>query len=579
MNKRLIIAMALWLIVFMVWMGYYGSQQADVEPETVETVETDDIPVAVTDAPERTEGVEHRGIVEARSDEDEAESRAALVTTEKFTIGLSSIDGIVDTWKLNEYEHGEEKINFIQKNLKYLGNFRIVFQGFEKAAQQPELQFAHEEKDPFTHIFTAAVPDAQGIFLEKVYTFHPEEYFFDLRVRLRNTTDVPWQNVYRDTYGLVWGSPVFWSDDDSRYEELNLLSYTMQGDLEKIKPEQKRTSAFYWLGIEDRYFLMSVMPVTADGKLRTDNRINSADIRIEGDLPDKTAQFSLNRSEAIVAANGELVDHYRVFLGPKRYNLLSSDSLAPYNLDSVISGYFLTPRFLVVGVERLMYAIYSVINNFGIAIIFLTLVVKIILHPLTHKSFISMRKMQLLQPKLAALKEQYKNDPKAMQQRTMELYKKEKVNPIGGCLPMLLQFPIFIALYQLLPRLVDLKNVSFLWIKDLSSPDVVFALPFFENVPILPSTFNLLPLIMTGVSILQSKIQSKGHAAGAEVTQQQQSQRKMMMFLPLIFLFIFYSMPSGLVLYWTVQNIFSIIEQMLINKKYTSLGSMEAQKA
>ena len=158
-------------------------------------------------------------------------------------------------------------------------------------------------------------------------------------------------------------------------------------------------------------------------------------------------------------------------------------------------------------------------------------------------------------------------DPRLMNQKMMELYKKEGVNPMGGCLPLLLQLPIFIALYQVLPRLVDMKDVAFLWIKDLSSPDTLFYIPAFKNIPLLPYGFNLLPLIMTAVSLIQSRMSQK--SSGPQSAQQAQ-QNKMMLMMPVMFLFLFWNMPSGLVLYWTIQNIFSIVEQSFINKKYAA---------
>ncbi len=193
----------------------------------------------------------------------------------------------------------------------------------------------------------------------------------------------------------------------------------------------------------------------------------------------------------------------------------------------------------------------------------MTIVIKIILHPLTRKSFESMRRMSALQPKINEIKNKYKNDQRQMNKETQALYKREKINPMGGCLPMLFQMPIFYALYTLLSGMVELRNESFLWIKDLSIPDTVATIKM--QVPVLGyriaeqgfTDINVLPFIMTATTLLQSKLTS-GNQSG--------QQGKMMTYLfPLMFFFIFWNMPSGLVLYWTVQNILTIGQQYIID--------------
>jgi YidC/Oxa1 family membrane protein insertase len=161
------------------------------------------------------------------------------------------------------------------------------------------------------------------------------------------------------------------------------------------------------------------------------------------------------------------------------------------------------------------------------------------------------------------LKIQHKDNPQKLNKEIMELYKKYKINPLSGCLPMLLQMPIFVALYQALMKSLELRSASFLWIKDLSSPDAV-PLPF--ALPIVGMSLNILPLIMVGAMVLQQKISTK--SMGSAVTEEQKQQQKMMLvIMPIMFGFIFYNMPSGLVLYWVVNTILTIIEQGAILKK------------
>lgn len=169
-----------------------------------------------------------------------------------------------------------------------------------------------------------------------------------------------------------------------------------------------------------------------------------------------------------------------------------------------------------------------------------------------------MKKMQALQPHMEKLRSEHKDNPHKLNKEMMELYKKYNVNPMGGCLPMLLQLPIFVALYQALMRSLDLRGANFLWIKDLSMPDAV-PIPF--TLPAIGSSINILPILMAAAMVVQQKISTmKGKAESAQAKQQQQ----MMVIMPVLFLFIMYNFPSGLVLYWLTNTILTMLEQRAI---------------
>jgi YidC/Oxa1 family membrane protein insertase len=204
------------------------------------------------------------------------------------------------------------------------------------------------------------------------------------------------------------------------------------------------------------------------------------------------------------------------------------------------------------------------IPNYGIAIILLTLLTKLVFLPLTYRSSESMAKMAGLNPKMAEIREKLKNKPEQMNQAIAELYKKEKVNPLSGCLPLLLQMPIFIALYNLLNNYFELRGAMFIpgWISNLAVPDVVLTFP--NPVPLLIITvsgLHLLPIVMVATQILSTKFTQPTGA-----TPQSGAQAKLMMYgLPIFFFFLLYEMPSGLVLYWTTQNVLSTAQQLYIN--------------
>jgi len=185
---------------------------------------------------------------------------------------------------------------------------------------------------------------------------------------------------------------------------------------------------------------------------------------------------------------------------------------------------------------------------------------KVLFYRLTHKSFKSMKQMQDLQPRLAALKEKHKDDRQKLSEETMKTYKEAGVNPLGGCLPMLLQMPVFIALFSVLRNTIEVRQAPWmLWINDLSQQDVLFTMPF--SLPLIGSAFSLLPLIMGGSMFLQSKI-GGGIAGPTSATQP----AGLTYLMPIMFTFLFYKMPSGLVIYWIVNTVLSVAQQWYINK-------------
>jgi YidC/Oxa1 family membrane protein insertase len=229
-----------------------------------------------------------------------------------------------------------------------------------------------------------------------------------------------------------------------------------------------------------------------------------------------------------------------IFVGPKEYDMLKS-----YNLKFEKAIDFGIFSFLAIPMLKFLKIIYGVVQNYGIAIILLTLVIKLITFPLTHKSMISMKKMSSLQPKMQEIKEKYKGDKERVNAASMELYKKEGVNPLGGCLPMLLQIPIFFALYKTLLLAIELQGAPFfLWITDLSLKD-----PYY-----------ITPVLMGVTMFLQQKMTPS--------TATDPIQQKIFTFMPLIFTFLFLTFPAGLVVYWLTNNVLSIAQQYLINKKF-----------
>ena len=205
---------------------------------------------------------------------------------------------------------------------------------------------------------------------------------------------------------------------------------------------------------------------------------------------------------------------------------------------------------------------YKLVPNYGVAILLLTLLIKILFWPLTNKSYESTAKMQTLQPKIKELQAKYKANPQKMNQEMAALYKKEGVSPLGGCLPLLLQMPIFFALYNLLSTHFELRGAMFIpgWIADLSAPDSIWSFPTVDLLLWKLSAVRVLPFLMLGTTFLQSKVSQSS-------TPTDRNMALMTYAMPIVFFFILYNMPSGLVLYWTAQNILGIVQQLYYNNR------------
>jgi YidC/Oxa1 family membrane protein insertase len=297
-----------------------------------------------------------------------------------------------------------------------------------------------------------------------------------------------------------------------------------------------------FLGLRDRYFCALVEPISleAGGFIKK--------------LAAKGTDLGLTFKEVELSPGQVMTNKFRIYLGPQELRLLSS-----VNPDWTAIINYGTFDFIGQLLLQALGLLYSLVHNWGWVIIILSIGIYFLLYPLTIKQMRSMKQMQALQPALEELRKTYKDNPQRMNKEVMELYKKHKVNPLSGCLPMILQIPIFFALYQVLIRSVALKGAKFLWIKDLSEPDALFTLP--TVLPILGDKINLLPILMTIGMFIQQKSTMK-YSAGGNAEQQ----KIMLIIFPLMFGFIFYNMPSGLVLYWFINSLLTLAYQFNANR-------------
>ena len=308
-----------------------------------------------------------------------------------------------------------------------------------------------------------------------------------------------------------------------------------------------------WVGITDKYWLAALIP---DQRSRIEGGFKAVLKNIER----YQAQYTSNE---IVLEKGETASvKSNVFIGAKEVDLLDkySNQLSIEMFDRAVDfGWFYVitkPLFL------LLHKLSDLLGNVGLSILALTVLIRIVLFPLANKSFKSMSKMKILTPKMTEIRERYKTDKLKMQQEIMALYKSEKVNPLSGCLPILIQIPIFFALYKVLFVTLETRHAPFYgWVKDLSAPDPTTIFNLFGLFNFMPPTFLMIgawPLLMALTMYLQQKL----NPAPPDPLQ-----AKIMSFLPLMFLFLFATFPAGLVIYWTWNNILSIGQQWIIMKK------------
>jgi YidC/Oxa1 family membrane protein insertase len=426
--------------------------------------------------------------------------------------------------------------------------------------------------------FTQTFASSTGVpfTLRKAYLLQPKDYLIELRVSIENSVnEYPDLNFEGTAYSLGFGpqiGPAF-AKLDRQNEYRTYMYYDNNGNKHDVRiPKegvQVLTKQVKWAAIAGKYFEVIAVPAATQYILTFDTR----------PLPGLKDRSSLYFSCPEIKSSKN-TDVFRFYVGPKKQEILArynnSDKngfkLADMNLEKSIPSSWI--GWLANILKFFLELFYKAIPNYGVAILLLTLLIKLLFWPLTNKSYESTAKMQALQPKIKELQAKYKANPQKMNQEMAALYKKEGVSPLGGCLPLLLQLPIFFALYNLLSTHFELRGASFIagWIGDLSAPDSLFHFNAF-TVPLINlqiGSLRLLPFLMLGTTFLQSKVSQSASPTDRNMA-------LMTYAMPIFFFFILYNMPSGLVLYWTAQNILGIVQQLYTNYRRGKKVPVEAQ--
>jgi YidC/Oxa1 family membrane protein insertase len=374
--------------------------------------------------------------------------------------------------------------------------------------------------------------DARGREIRRTYTFHPDRYLVDLDIEMQASDPA----IQQAGLGLKLTERIQ-EGAESRYTFAGFMGF-VNGRLEKEKKLGSDDPRYYvgqisWAGFSDKYFLNSLVPVG--------NPVSSMNLVQLNPEPGEERRLFVSRLIYNIQPHveaGRARFSYSLYVGPKDLDVLkASGHSLERSIDLGWFGFIAQPLLVV------LKFFHRYTQNYGIAIILLTIIIKILFHPLTRRQYESMRELQKLQPKMQAIREKFKNDKEKMNKEVMDLYRTHKINPLGGCWPLLLQIPVFFALYKALLNSIELRHAPFaFWIQDLSEKDPCY----------------ITPIIMGLTMFLQQRMTP---AAGDP------SQQKMMMFMPVIFTFLFLNFPSGLVLYWLVNNVLTIGQQYISQKR------------
>ncbi len=441
------------------------------------------------------------------------EEKIIKVETPLYTASISTLGATIRTFTLKQYlEKDGAPVSILKDQVTVpplsVGDTRdFTFSGkiFETSDKDVSLQGDSTKRLAF-------YLESGDVRIKRTYTFSGNSYAIELK------DDVNGLNEYYITLGSDFGVT-----DAQAYaahigpvllQGIDRMEFDREDKMDTIK---RYTEEIKWTAIEDMYFFSSLIPKES---------VNEA---LVWDIKGKTIiAYRTNRN----------VNEFTLFAGPKKEEILK-----PLNkeLEHIIDfGFF---SIVARPIFRLLKFLNGFLGNYGWSIVFLTVIVRVPFIPLMNKGQSSMKKFQKIQPMMNEIRERHKNNTQQMQKEMMDLYKKHKVNPMGGCLPILIQLPVFIALYKVLLVAIELRDAPFIfWIQDLSSKDPLY----------------ILPLVMGGTMFLQQKMTP---------TSLDPRQAKIMLIMPIVFTFMFLNFSSGLVLYWLINNIIGIIQQFYVNKK------------
>ena len=465
------------------------------------------------------------------------EPREIVVENQNFRGVISTLGGVITSWKIKGYRGiGGEDVELVPPDRE---SGPDVILTTERGPRSTRALRFRADRDAVvlgpgqaTGSVTLTADTPGGLTVTKVFAINRDDYAVDLQVRIYGGENL----ALGSKYYLRWGGGINvtekdWDQDLYAFRGFASLNDTvidedLGGELEDPRPET--TGETHWVGVRSKYFFTAMVPV--DRKARG--------YRLNG-RPFQRPQYDDRQiaAELSMGLASPLTDNFLLYLGPVHYDTLEQYG---YGLEGAVDlGWTIIQPISRITLISLVW-LHQFITNYGVVIIVLSIIVKILLFPLTHKSMKATQGMAALQPKMESLKEKYKNDSTKLNQEMMKLYREAGVNPLGGCLPLLLQMPILIALYTIFSSTIELRDAPFVgWIQDLSLRD-----PYY-----------VLPILMAATMLIQSKM-----------TMKDPRQAMFVYIMPAVLFFIMMNLPSGLILYWTMINVLTIAQQAIQNR-------------
>jgi YidC/Oxa1 family membrane protein insertase len=525
-NKNLVLALVLMLAV---WLGFtLLFPPAPPSPDSSAVPTKEEPPAAAAPSSASTPAPSVAAV--------EIRERELVVDTQTYHAVFTNVGGRLKEFRLKQYAATSgadpSPVTLVEAGPARMATLRTT--GSDAFAVAQEALYAVSVSEDRlslapgeTRQVSFSATTAGGVVVEKVYTFRGDRYDFDLRLRLTNAGAAPARGIVVLSLVQPW-------DEEQKSSQFEFVGpATLVGDklhTDDVDDLAKEPRAYgketVWSAFTTKYFLTAAVPLAgAAEKVRVEKREGA----VENILESASRQLAPGESAAF---------DYLLFFGPRDLDLLK---VVDHELARVVDYGFFSP--IAKPLLHVLKFFYRFVGNYGVAIILLTVIIKILFWPLTQKSYGSMKAMQKLQPEMQRLRDKYKSDRERMNREIMELYRTNRVNPLGGCLPMLVQIPVFFALYKVLMVSIELRHAPFaLWITDLSAKD-----PYYVT-----------PIIMGATMVIQQKMTP---------TSMDPVQAKMFMIMPVVFTFLFLNFPSGLVIYWLVNNLLTIVQQYLINRK------------
>lgn len=535
-SNKMLITIAVSMIFLTIWSNFFSPSKEELEQMKRE--KTTDIKVEQN---ENFIKINNNSKVFTKN----KEKKQVFIENDIVKIGIDTNNNNISYLKLKEYKKHEKS----NDNVLLLDDEHFIDSGFIGNFSKNDIKWQLKKRNDNNIIIYG---EKDGFIFENNYILK-DNYIIEVEQKVINKTG-QLQKIksytrasLKDTKDRIENSYAFRGLVLNCNNEIQEKSFD---NIKKLTSSEQPCEGNNWISLSDQYWLTSIIQTDNNTNTKQGVRYNSSNDKYQIDVSSEVTKINNNE---------EISNKVILYIGPKNIDTLNKVK-EKYNIDrfdkTIDFGlfYFIAKPLLIM-IKKL----YSISGNFGIAIILMTILIRMIIFPLANRSYKATAKIKAISPELKELQEKYKNDRKALQMATYDLYKRKGINPGSAIFPILLQIPILFALYKVLIISIEMRDAPFMWIKDLSTKDPTSFINLFGLLPFEAPSFlqiGILPCIMGITMFIQQKITPQATM--------DKSQQMIMLFMPLIFLIMFSGMPAGLILYWSCSNIFTIIQQSVI---------------